>query len=1033
MAWLVAAALVLSWWSLARRLGGVGIGSVGGIGLRGIEELVIVSATWLAAVGIVATGLASISAFHPPHMALSLGVCAALVWPWGRPRARAPSGPSLRELWPALIVVVAGMALRLPLSDYALAGRDQGTYELRAEHTLRTGALHLHDPVLSEASIEAAERSGPGDLLGLYPTRGDRWAQDRYEGAYRPGLYLADREGGVVVPQFFHLHPMLMATAGLVLGPARVTWVLALEAALALLAIWSVARRLWPRGPWAWLAVGLVIASPLAIWVHRTALTEVPATLLLWAAVLAFLRAREDERELVVGALLLGATAWLRGHAWLVAPIVATLVWLVPPGARAPRRASAIYVGVVVLGVMAHAGSIYPYLHDELARQLPGDLHPSPHQMMLAGIAGLLSWWAVDELWGARRGASQRATWWLQRAPVVLVGGVGLVFATWALARGGEATTPWSRLDPIATLLGVPWLAAAALGLVLAARVRLRPCAADVWLVAIAASIVVTAGLYAQRNLPRLQLYYYGRYLAPEMLVVAALAATAALAAGYRALVARGRALALAVTGALTAGLGWSVAGVLVTHPVTRLREFEGAGAAVDHLIAQLPEDAIVIAGGEGWHHGHTWNQVGGALALRTGITVLPYRTREAAYATLHELLIAAPSARGTPPPPVFVLLNEATKPYTREDGTVVAGLDDLLPPPFSARRMHLVELVVDRLSPTSTELPTRVTRDGLRMALVQVVVDPTREPEVERFAIAAGKTPRGQGILRARGGRPRGETACLDDRKALVVDIPAAPDGTGAGAGPVSLVLVATPGTARNNPGWTIEIDGEPVDPMLAHAPVRARDTLGPFVLAERPRTVSIRGSAKTTKKVACARGGLAELRLLGPERAALADPAAAATAITFAPSTDLGVPVEPAAWVSARGLSRYRAGLTPPPEIHAVSMVLGAGETLGFPLQFLPDAGATDLDLVVTLTRSHVEHGAELLVLSGERVVARLSPPPSRDRSWQSPVVTLASEGLVDRLGLRLLSADASAAVEVRDIGLFSRAPPQPGARSR
>jgi hypothetical protein len=124
--------------------------------------------------------------------------------------------------------------------DYALAGRDQGTYTLRAEHTARTSAIAFVDPVLERAGAERGQRSGPDDLLGLYPRRGESWRTDVYEGSYRPGFYLADRESGVVVPQFLHLHPMLLTAAIWIVGREPMGLVVVLEGVLAVLAVFAV-------------------------------------------------------------------------------------------------------------------------------------------------------------------------------------------------------------------------------------------------------------------------------------------------------------------------------------------------------------------------------------------------------------------------------------------------------------------------------------------------------------------------------------------------------------------------------------------------------------------------------------------------------------------------------------------------------------------------------------------------------------------------------------------------------------------------
>ena len=59
----------------------------------------------------------------------------------------------------------------------------------------------------------------------------------------------------------------------------------------------------------------------------------------------------------------------------------------------------------------------------------------------------------------------------------------------------------------------------------------------------------------------------------------------------------RSRISAIATVG-LATGLWWSTAGVLLTHPVTRLQEFAGATRVVDALAGRIEDNAIVIAEG---------------------------------------------------------------------------------------------------------------------------------------------------------------------------------------------------------------------------------------------------------------------------------------------------------------------------------------------------------------------------------------------------------------------------------------------------
>lgn len=1010
-------------------------------------SVVLLASAWLAVLGIGTTLLAVLGIFGAISVSVGAGASAVLMglmaW-WRRPVAGRPvTGPpaptsTLRRWGAPVVLLVLGVGLRWPVIDYPLAGRDQGTYTLRAQHTLRTGGLHAVDPVLASAAEELGERPGPADLVGLYHRHRERWRQDRYEASYRPGFYLADLDGGHVHPQFLHMHPMLMATAGLVLGPSRVAGVTLLYAALSVLGLWAVARRLWPRGAWAELAALLWATAPLSVWVLRTPLSEGPTSVLMLAGTLAVLRARDEgPGVLTVAAVCLGGLSWVRGNGWLAAPVLLAAQWLVPATEHRARRAGVWLAALFAAAVVVHAPTTFPYLYDELLRQLPLSLPLTPGLLVAITLAGLAAWFAVDELGPLRTRESRWLPRMVHRAPDGLAVLLLLGLVAYLALRMEPVAKPFSRLDPVVPLLGIPALGLAALGLgPTLARWPRRPGAPQAWMLGLAGIVVATVGLYAPRNLPRLDLYYYGRYLVPELLPAILLLAVQGLRTLHGVLLGsdpgpRRRRVAIAATVAGALGMEWSVAGVLVRHPVTRLPEFAGAGRVVDHLASRLPPDAVVIAGGEGWHFGHTFNQVGGALAFRHGITVLPYQTREAAYASLTELLVRRPAATGEPAPPVFLLLNEATKHRVRDPKDPqarvrISGIDDLLPPPFVARRIDLVEMVLDRLTPTREGPPVRVTRDGLRMALLRVEVDPTRAEQIESWrldGLGSGWAIDGPPGLTLEGGHPRDDTPCLGTRP-LTLHLP--PEG-GAGAGPVSLVLVAVPGTAARTPQWSLRIDGHPIALDPPRRSPRHRDTLGPIPWPTRPQTIELRGAKKKTRRARCPRGGLVELHLLGPEAPMLHQ--AETTAVTFAPARSLGHPVDAVGWVSGRGLSRFRRGIEPPPLVEGLSLVLTPDAPLRFPATALPDGGREPLEVVLTLTRTQVSPRARLEVTVDGQALPPVDPPDERRRSWQSPPLRVIPRGAAAQIEVALRDADPDDHVLLRDIGLFSRAAPRLG----
>ncbi|MBL9100549.1 MAG: hypothetical protein JNL82_06315 [Myxococcales bacterium] len=988
---------------------------------RTLEALVLVGAGLLALAGLLAGGLAVLGVFSAAAVVFTFVAAAVLVWPWGQagdaPNVPRPAAPDGWRVWLAAAALTAlTLLLRVPTMPAELAGRDPGTYVLRARHTLRTGGIGLVDPVLAAAGRDEGTRPGPGDILGLYPVDPDPARQGRYEAAYRPGFYLQSRARGEVVPQFLHLHPVLLATSGLVFGPHDLGAVLYLEAVLAVLALWALGRRLWPRGPWALLAAGLYALSPIAVWVHRTPLTEPLTGLLLLAAALALARGwRERVDHTVLAALLLGATAWIRGNAWLTAVPLFAVLWLRPDDpapARFGRRlaAPAALFALLVASLAVHVETSFPYLHDELARQL-GRVPLSLATVLVAAALAAAAWLLADRLLRPLRGR-------VARLPGLLVVAAALAILAYAAAAMGTAGAPWSRLDPTGPLLGATLLLAAAAGALRLAAARLPADVHAVWLAALATVPLATLALYAQRNLPHVTLYYYGRYLVPELLPLACLLAAHALAAGHdwlsrrtgeSDLSPRTALLADLAAGALALVLLAAQAWPYIVTPVTRLQEFVGAERAIDALAAEIPADAVVIAGGEGWHSAHTFNQVGGALALGHGRTLLPYRSPEAAYAALHELLLGP----RRPAPRVFLLLNEAShlyRPRDHEDRpqAAVAAIDASLPPPFVARPVGLVELIVDRLTPVEQVLPTRVTRADLRMGLFEVEVDPALQASVRAWDLASGRVVGPPGLV-VRGPGWSADALCLDPAAPRVLEFDAADTG------PVSLVLVAGPGGTR---GLGLTVDDAPLAGDRG-----PRDTLGPFVLASAPRRLEILGDPRPRQGQACPHGGLVAVRLLTPS--APPDPAGRPPpwARTFAPLHDLGHAVEPIRWVAGTSISRARPA-TPTPEAAGPSFMLREGKPLEFAPVPVPGDSRSPHDLVVNLRNIDVGPRARLEVWDGDTLAAEVDPPDAHYGIWQAPPVPWQPRGPLAQIGLLLVDPDReSARLQVRDVALFDR----------
>ncbi len=966
-----------------------------------LDDVVIAGALHAGLIGLAATLLAWLGWFSVASMAGAGVLLAGACWPWRSERdetAQGDTAPRALGLTLVLLGLLAvGVGLRLPPISAELGGRDQGTYVLRAHASSRTGSLGWTDPVLAAAGSELANgTAGPGtyDVLGLYPRTDETWRRDWYDAAYRPGAYLGDREAGEVVPQFFHLHPMLLAVAGAALGPDRVVWVLPWLAALWLACLACCARRIWPRGPWAAVAVALVVGSPLAIWTARTPLSENPMALFWWTGVLIALRMRDGvERERAGGLLIaacLGLCAFTRGNALLLLPIVLAIAWLRP---RASSFAGYVLLGSLLASVVVHSVTTYPYVNDELLRRLPS-LRLDPLALIGMASIGALAWVAVDQ-WMARRPNLGRALAYMPR--VLALACIAAAIVWWWLRHAAPPGPPFSRLDAAPILLGLPLLATAGIGVAWIAW-RWRPTPEQFWLVALASMVPATALLYAPRQLPTLAFFYYGRYLVPELLPAAAFAATAVFACTAARF--EGRLAKLACLAAALGLVAWSVR-PLIEHPQLRLREYEGASRAVEQLAAIIPADAIVIAGGEGWHSGHTNNQIGGALAFSHGVEVLPYRTREDAWVTAWELLVAGPARRGEPPPPVFLLVNEGAHQYTRLDGKI-AMLDAQLWAPFRVERATLLELFVHALTPVPDALPTRVARHELRMGLLELAVDLDALAQIEKLEYADD-----------------GST-CVSPERPLTLTIPRSSEA----AHMVVIADVANEPMSRRIGEWSLSIDGVAMTPPKG-LPPRARATLGPMPLpiSEGPVTLEILGvvlSPEAKGPEPCPHGRVAAIYLLPRERTHVFDlDADRIETITLEPPENLGHAIVPTKWAPGRTLSRYRIGTTDPPELAGLSMRLPAGGSLSFAPIDLPESDS--LDLVVTLAGTTTPTESQLHIYADDQPIATISPPPNRTTSWIADPITWPSPP--PRTTIRVELDAPSGTVDLRDIALFSR----------
>ncbi len=176
----------------------------------------------------------------------------------------------------ALGCAVVALLLTYPGFEYGVSDKDPGGYVSHAISISRTGDYSLVDPVLATAG---KDKTFPYQLQ----TPGARFA----------GVWVRDEASGLIVPQFYHLWPALLATAYSAGGQAGLLAAVPLMGVLSVLVLCALLRRAGEA--MAGRAAGLVAAGAgglllatnmLQVWQTRFPTTEVLAQALYLGALL---------------------------------------------------------------------------------------------------------------------------------------------------------------------------------------------------------------------------------------------------------------------------------------------------------------------------------------------------------------------------------------------------------------------------------------------------------------------------------------------------------------------------------------------------------------------------------------------------------------------------------------------------------------------------------------------------------------------------------------------------------------------------
>jgi hypothetical protein len=281
---------------------------------------VVISLAWSLAVVLL---LARFDAYRLSRLLLINGALAALILIAGRKRLGYCT-TAARPTWSVLLpiaLVVLGCWRFFPSAEYIIGGKDPGTYVNEGVQIAKTGSLYIREPVV--ASVPPATRD-----LFFHDYRQESYYSNRFM-----GFFLEDPSSGVTIGQFPHLYPASIAVAYDLNG---LTWALGVVGAwgiLGVLAVYFAGARFVGRAA-AWAAAVLLALQVLEVWFARQPGSEPATQALLFAALLAFARAHQEQDRFfgpVAGALL-GLLLFLRIDAFMaVATVLGAAIgsWIV--------------------------------------------------------------------------------------------------------------------------------------------------------------------------------------------------------------------------------------------------------------------------------------------------------------------------------------------------------------------------------------------------------------------------------------------------------------------------------------------------------------------------------------------------------------------------------------------------------------------------------------------------------------------------------------------------------------------------------
>lgn len=201
-----------------------------------------------------------------------------------------------RVTWTAVLpLILIGLALWrfFPVSEYIIGGRDPGVYINEGVQISQRGSLLLRDPVVAEVPAFARDLFFP------------QYYEDEYYSLRFMGLFIMDPREGTVLGQFPHLFPASIAVGYDLHGLTGARQTVAWWAILGVLGVYFLGAR-WAGPPAAAAAAALLTLHVAQIWFARYPNSDIVMQAGVFAAMLAFARAHQDD-----DAFFAPVAAWL--------------------------------------------------------------------------------------------------------------------------------------------------------------------------------------------------------------------------------------------------------------------------------------------------------------------------------------------------------------------------------------------------------------------------------------------------------------------------------------------------------------------------------------------------------------------------------------------------------------------------------------------------------------------------------------------------------------------------------------------------